>query len=461
MLNTYLPLVLAGLALYILVAVWRACAGKWKDWGPRRRKYTRAVFIACAVMLAFYLAATVGDATVNRGAALLCIALGLVAPQAFRHWHVGKTARQKQDDDEGQLQVASLALAGVAVPEDAERGHILLAGSSPARDVVLAQLMSQVRRRGDTLVVFDGDGRLAASHFDPSCDFIFNPFDARCVSWSPLTELGELEPELLAEELVAAAGLPDAHAQECAAFLAVTISDLRARGQLTMRELLVAIGQAPREELQERIGDPRLTALLADEQAFGVLRRRTQAVVSGYEMVPTGGDPFSIRQMLQAEHSGVLFITTGSDATHAMRNVSRFLCDTAFGCVLSMDSSLSRRCWFVVPEPGALTGSASLRLWMARSKAAGASLVLGMRDTAQMLARFGEDANSVMQACAVRVVFTCRDQLTGQVLEALLAPGPTCKVRMTAQGLAELGPMQVVVQVGAGQTTQVRSVSGH
>ncbi|MBX9699012.1 MAG: type IV secretion system DNA-binding domain-containing protein, partial [Acetobacteraceae bacterium] len=76
-------------------------------------------------------------------------------------------------------------LAGIPFPHRTEQSHAMLIGTTGSgKTTELRSLVTQMRERQDTAVIFDLTGAYVEAFYDPTRDTILNPMDARCPAWS-------------------------------------------------------------------------------------------------------------------------------------------------------------------------------------------------------------------------------------------------------------------------------------
>ena len=80
-------------------------------------------------------------------------------------------------------------IAGVPYPERAETRHTIVSGTTGSgKTVLISDLVSQIRARGERCVLYDKMGSYTRAFFDPERDVLLNPLDARSPRWSPFFE---------------------------------------------------------------------------------------------------------------------------------------------------------------------------------------------------------------------------------------------------------------------------------
>ena len=86
----------------------------------------------------------------------------------------------------------------VRIPRHEESSHIVLMGDSGCgKSSLIRQILFQIRKRGETAVVFDPELEFTPQFYDPTADVILNPTDERMPFWSPSDEV-QYPPEAMA-----------------------------------------------------------------------------------------------------------------------------------------------------------------------------------------------------------------------------------------------------------------------
>lgn len=84
-----------------------------------------------------------------------------------------------------------IKLGEIPWPAELENRHLLIDGASgTGKSTLIRQILPYLRARGERAIIVDLNGDFAQKFFE-SGDKIFNPFDAKSVKWSPLSEVRE------------------------------------------------------------------------------------------------------------------------------------------------------------------------------------------------------------------------------------------------------------------------------
>ena len=89
----------------------------------------------------------------------------------------------------GAGRLRSCRVAGIPYPARTETQHTIVSGTTGSgKTVLIADLVAQVRARGERCVIYDKMGSYTRAFFDPDRDVLMNPLDARAPRWSPFYE---------------------------------------------------------------------------------------------------------------------------------------------------------------------------------------------------------------------------------------------------------------------------------
>ena len=89
----------------------------------------------------------------------------------------------------GGRRLRPYSIAGIPYPERTETQHTIVSGTTGSgKTVLISDLVSQIRARGERCVIYDKMGSYTRAFFDPGRDVLMNPLDARAPRWSPFLE---------------------------------------------------------------------------------------------------------------------------------------------------------------------------------------------------------------------------------------------------------------------------------
>ena len=89
----------------------------------------------------------------------------------------------------GGKRLRPYSIAGIPYPERTETQHTIVSGTTGSgKTVLISDLVSQIRAKGERCVIYDKMGSYTRAFFDPARDVLMNPLDVRAPRWSPFYE---------------------------------------------------------------------------------------------------------------------------------------------------------------------------------------------------------------------------------------------------------------------------------
>ncbi len=313
-------------------------------------------------------------------------------------------------------------IAGIPWPQRAETRHTLVSGTTGAgKTVLIADLVEQIRERGERCVLYDKMGSYAETFFDPERDVLLNPLDARAPRWSPFLEARDARDF----DTMAAALIPR-QKDTVDPFWITAARQLfshgaavfRKRGETRNRVLvehllktsLDTLAEAMEGTVAQSIVDP------ANPKTALSVRAMLTANIGALELLPDRGDPFSIRDWIENDDGGgFLFLTSRGDQHASLRGLISTWLEIAVNALLSLPRDDGRRIWIVLDELPTLHQLPSLRPGLAESRQFGGCFVLGVQVFSALRDLYGRDgAETVSGLCGTRVVLAAPDRDTAE-----------------------------------------------
>ena len=434
---------LHGLALGVSAAGlfigWRKAASQWTTWFPLLKKLLEYSLIGVAIVIAFMSMSFLLEALDNGQGALGCLVLllGSVVPSAlFKYINPFNT---KEELKRGTNVVSSAVVAkqiqfkkktsrfnisDVPFPYESEPYHILVAGSTgTGKSVAINEMLEQFRKNEDTVIIVDSGGDFLARHYKEDCDFVFNPFDARCVNWSPTLEMdGPWDADSLSRSIVPD-GVGDnkewnSYAQT---FISCILERLFKAKKLTLKEFLYAVQVAPTSELKVFLEGTAAASQLTSEKTFGSIRTIASNYVNTYKYLSSSGAEFSITEMIKAEHAGFLYLTYRDDQLDSLRSLIGCILDVAARTILSLPPNSNRRVWLVLDEFASIGKIQSIEAVATKARKMGGCLLIGIQSIAQLKERYGDNgAQTILSCLSSWLVLRCGDADTAEYMSKFI-----------------------------------------
>lgn len=301
-------------------------------------------------------------------------------------------------------------IAGLPYPAFAEQSHTMLVGSTgKGKTVALRNLVSQMRARGDSAVVFDLTGAFVEAFYDPDRDVILNPLDERCPYWSLFDEC-----DSFADFMNTAASLipHDGGGEEpfwvkAARLLFVTIAmklaeEGRGTNEALYEELMTADLSHVHELAENTVADP-ITAPEAARMAESI-RSTFNTNAAALRALPSSGEHFSVRDWVasgERKRGSILFLTSRYVDMAVTKILLTLWMDTAVNALLSCPKSPNQlRLWFLFDELGALHRLPSIENGMQTARNYGGAFVLGIHAFAKLKDTYGENIAMTLSSYA-------------------------------------------------------------
>jgi len=289
-------------------------------------------------------------------------------------------------------------LAGVPFPHRTEQSHAMLIGTTGSgKTTELRSLVTQMRERQDTAVIFDLTGAYVEAFHDPERDTILNPMDARCPAWSIFNDC-----HTHSEFTAAAAALIPSDGGSSEPFWALAARTLfiemcirlMERGQTTnlalSENLMTADLKRVHRFLANTIADP-LTAPEAARMAESI-RAVFNTNAQALRFLPDEGAPFSIRDWICGEKKpgSILFVTSNYVDLPMNRALLTLWMDIAINRLMTLPRTRTLRTWFMFDELGALHRLPAIENGLQTARAFGGAMILGLHSFEKLVEVYGE-----------------------------------------------------------------------
>ncbi|EZP73108.1 TraD [Novosphingobium resinovorum] len=289
-------------------------------------------------------------------------------------------------------------LAGIPYPHRTEQSHTMLIGTTGSgKTTELRSLVSQMRAREDTAVIFDLTGAYVEAFYDPARDMILNPMDARCPAWSIFNDC-----TTHSEFTAAAAALIPSDGGSAEPFWALAARTLfiemcirlQERGATTnlalSENLMTADLKRVHRFLANTIADP-LTAPEAARMAESI-RAVFNTNAQVLRFLPDEGPRFSIRDWITTEKKpgAILFITSNYVDLAMNRALLTLWMDIAINRLMTMPRTRDLRTWFMFDELGALHRLPAIENGLQTARAFGGAMILGIHSFEKLIEVYGE-----------------------------------------------------------------------
>ena len=315
----------------------------------------------------------------------------------------------------------SYRIAGIPWPSGAETRHTIVSGTTGSgKTVLIADLVEQIRKRGERCVVYDKMGSYTETFLDPARDVLLNPLDVRAPRWSPFVEartardFDTMAAALIPRQKDAADPFWITAARQLFSHGAAV---LWKRGEIRNRVLVDHLLKTELKALAEAMEGTVAQSIVDPENPKTALSVRAMltANIGAMDLLPDAGPSFSIREWIEREGGGFLFLTSRGDQHASLRGLISTWLEIAVNALLSLPRRDGRRTWLILDELPTLHQLPSLRPGLAESRQFGGCFVLGVQVFSALRDLYGRDgAETISGLCGTRVVLAAPDRDTSE-----------------------------------------------
>lgn len=298
-------------------------------------------------------------------------------------------------------------LGGVPIPRGIEPRHFIIIGSTGGgKSVALKTVLDQADKANQRAIVMDNSADFANRYYNEARgDVILNPYDKRCVNWSPLAEIRH-EPDaraMAASICPLAEGADKTWTQAGQNFIYSILLKLLYEQNPTTGDFLHWVVSATPEELREFLAGTEARPYVEEgnERYFGSVRSTALERVSIFAALPqdAGRDNgFSIRDWVAEDGKSWLFCTYTADQLNSLRYLISTVIDTVATSALSLSQSETRRLFIAIDEWPAIGKINSIGEILAQGRKFGACLLAATQSRAAIEVKYGDKDTSALFA---------------------------------------------------------------
>lgn len=443
----FLQAAVLGAGIYAILMTWKRAAVGWDGWFPSLKRVAQGVLWAVlAVIGVLLLQIAQRELTWMLWAAAVIFGFSVIpgiklvvdrrAPEE-KHERGAKidssiqvTAMVKKEKKK-----ADIFLGGVPIPVDTEPYHFMIAGSTGSgKSVAIRTVLDSLKDRGDTAIIVDSGGEFLSRYYNKETDYILNPFDDRCVSWSPTAELeGPWDAESLARSIIPnGTGESKEWNGYAQTFLTAVLQKLFEQKRTSLRDLLWAVQAAPIEELKVLLAGSAASAQLQSDKTFGSIRTIASNYMSAYNYLADGTSDFSVAKFVREKKDSFLYLTYRDDQLDSLRNLLSCVLDVAARTILSLPPDPNRRVWLVIDEFASIGKVQSIEAVATKARKCGGCLVIGVQSVSQLIDRYGDNsAQSILACLSSWLVLRCTDPETAEYMSKYLGDA---QVKKSSEG---------------------------
>ena len=302
-----------------------------------------------------------------------------------------------------------VTIGGVPVPAAEEARHFLFAGATgTGKTTAIWAMLDTVEKRGEHAFVHDVDGSYVARYYRPERDdLILNPFDARCASWNPFSDVrAPADADRLASFIVvkqsgSSSSSDDVWYDQARIVVAAIIRRLWEDGQGTVDNLARALRDMTPDELRTLTAGTEAARVFqkdAEKATASVLFCLAEAAkIVGLLQNPGEGRALSFDDFYAGlpEIEGPkpwIFLASRKRNFAAARPLLGCWLDCAVAAILDRPSSGAPRAWLVLDELPALPRASGLLTLLPEGRKFGAAIVIAFQAIGQLREAYGPHA---------------------------------------------------------------------
>ena len=318
-------------------------------------------------------------------------------------------------------EAAPYRIAGIPWRKEAETLHTIVSGTTGSgKTVLISDLVEQIRERGERCIVYDKMGSYTETFFDEKRDVLLNPLDDRSPRWSPFLEARtDRDFDTMAHALI------PRQKDTADPFWITTARQLFSRGAAVLwkrgetrnRVLVDLLLKTELRELAEAMAGTATQSIidLKNPKTALSVRAMLTANIGTMDLLPDEGAAFSIREWIERDGEGSLFLTSRGDQHASLRGLISTWLEIAVNSLLSLPRSDGRRIWVILDELPTLHQLPSLEDGLSQSRQYGGCFVLGVQVFSALRDIYGRDtATAISGLCGTRVVLAAPDKDTSE-----------------------------------------------
>jgi len=299
-------------------------------------------------------------------------------------------------------------IGGLPVPKKKEVLHNLICGSTgTGKSVTLKELLGDLRRRGDRVIVVDAGYDLSRS-FKKEGDIVLS-IDQNSTGWDLRNEvLQSSEWRTFAKAFLPASGGGESAQwmQKAQAFFADI--GLRSEGKLTNAQLIEAATVWPKEVLKELLAGTGSAPAIETDGYLTSIRSIIGSTIDSLNYTKSG--EFSLRKYMAGTKDSRWLWLPYDDAqkTIAARSICGWLDILAIAALGRAADTEKQRTWIIIDELDSIGEIPSLAALLTRGRKSDVCVVAAIQDVSQLDATYGkENAETLFSSFGNKLFLRC------------------------------------------------------
>lgn len=314
----------------------------------------------------------------------------------------------------------SVAIGGINVPHAFEPEHILICGApGTGKTNMIIKMLEGIRASGKRAIVYDTAGTFVEKFYRKGKDILLNPLDERTAVWSPWVDV----PRDYHYDQIAESTIPDKHgdpfwSKAARGTLVAVLRKLATQGRTYVSILLHTVLRSPLKDLSAFAAGTDAAAFISPEgeRTSAGIQAELASVMRSFAYLDDTEDGLSIRDWVTTEgDDSWLFITVKADQLPSLRPLITVWLDIAISAIMSLAPDRERRLYCVIDELPSLQKLPSLSDFLARARKYGGCGILGFQSYPQLEATYGiQDAAAITGYCSTWVALRANDTPTAK-----------------------------------------------
>ena len=309
-----------------------------------------------------------------------------------------------------------LVIAGLPIPAKLEnRGFFMFGSPGTGKTQAISEMTAIIRKRTDfRAIIFDRNGEMLEKFYDPTSDFIFNPFDARSVHWSHVYE--KARPETMAAGLIPQESTKEPFFSNAGRAVMAELFR-KTRSNMELWELLISDTKilcsffsgtlAARYLGEEKTATSVLSTASNYCQFYGCLTQPNNKALSFSEW-GRGNSPRWI------------FITLREDESELLKPLYSLIFELMLKGLLSNEHRAMKTA-IIIDELGALNQLPSLHRLLSEGRKFLGCPILGTQSEAQMIEIYGsQQTRTILQGIKTKLILGCVDPQTAETMAKII-----------------------------------------
>lgn len=322
--------------------------------------------------------------------------------------------KDKNDKENYQLEIANMP-----IPIKLEGVHFLENGSTgTGKSVAIKEVNHHIRIRQkeyknynlnnpekkqkilDRCVTIDPNGDLFSIFGNTSKDVILNPYDSRTVGWNIFNEIKtDYDYTRYAQSIVPVSSGESEKWNSYARTLLISVmkyvKDTCVNGKPSMKDVFHIATILDPQQLKKALKGYEAESMFVEgaDKALGSARFTLSDRLPSILLMPEGD--FSIRDFLQDDKNGDIYITWREDQVTSLRPLITMFADIIVTTVLSLKPTIvgcyGRSIWLFLDELGSMDAISSLTAGLEKGRKHGLKIFAGCQTVKQLIKIYGEN----------------------------------------------------------------------